>query len=178
MISFENFRMEEGVPIYPQIIGYIERGVVAGAIRSGDEMPSRRTLSALLGVNPNTVQKAYRMLEEEGLITSHTGAKSYVSADAGLVERIRGELVEETVRGAAAAPAADGCGPGRGGGAAPAALGRGQKGGRGEMKRHGSVLMLAARGSLGKALLVCAATAAAELGLFWAALGRAGGAGR
>ena len=39
------------------------------------------------------------MLEEEGLITSHTGAKSYVSADAGLVERIRGELVEETVRG-------------------------------------------------------------------------------
>ncbi len=95
--------MEEGVPIYPQIIGYIERGVVAGAIRSGDEMPSRRTLSALLGVNPNTVQKAYRMLEEEGLITSHTGAKSYVSADAGLVERIRGELVEETVRGAAAA---------------------------------------------------------------------------
>ena len=103
MISFEHFRMEEGVPIYPQIIGYIERGVVAGAIRSGDEMPSRRTLSALLGVNPNTVQKAYRMLEEEGLITSHTGAKSYVSADAGLVERIRGELVEETVRGAAAA---------------------------------------------------------------------------
>lgn len=103
MISFEHFRMEEGVPIYPQIIGYIERGVVAGAIRNGDEMPSRRTLSALLGVNPNTVQKAYRMLEEEGLITSHTGAKSYVSADAGLVERIRGELVEETVRGAAAA---------------------------------------------------------------------------
>ena len=103
MISFEHFRMEEGVPIYPQIIGYIERGVVAGAIRSGDEMPSRRTLSALLGVNPNTVQKAYRMLEEEGLITSHTGAKRYVSADAGLVERIRGELVEETVRGAAAA---------------------------------------------------------------------------
>ena len=103
MISFEHFRMEEGVPIYPQIIGYIERGVVAGAIRSGDEMPSRRTLSALLGVNPNTVQKAYRILEEDGLITSHTGAKSYVSADAGLVERIRGELVEETVRGEAAA---------------------------------------------------------------------------
>lgn len=52
MISFEHFRMEEGVPIYPQIIGYIERGVVAGAIRSGDEMPSRRTLSALLGSTP------------------------------------------------------------------------------------------------------------------------------
>ena len=103
MISFEHFRMEEGVPIYPQIIGYIERGVVAGAIRSGDEMPSRRTLSALLGVNPNTVQKAYRMLEEEGLITSHTGAKRDVSADAGLVERIRSDRVEETVRGAAAA---------------------------------------------------------------------------
>ena len=94
MISFEHFRMEEGVPIYPQIIGYIERGVVAGAIRSGDEMPSRRTLSALLGVNPNTIQKACRMLEDEGIITSHTGAKSLVAADAAVTARVREELLE------------------------------------------------------------------------------------
>ena len=57
---------------------YVKRGVVSGAIVDGDELPSRRVVSALLGVNPNTVQKAYRALEDEGLIESHTGAKSRV----------------------------------------------------------------------------------------------------
>lgn len=103
MVSFERFVMAEGVPIYLQIMGHIKRGVVAGSIRAGDEMPSRRMLSAMLGVNPNTVQKAYRMLEEEGLITSHAGAKSYVSADDALTGRIRAELLEEIARGAVSA---------------------------------------------------------------------------
>ncbi|MFQ9411615.1 MAG: hypothetical protein ACLR1T_11925 [Evtepia gabavorous] len=47
-------------------------------------------MSALLGVNPNTVQKAYRLLEEEGLILSHTGAKSTVVADEAAQSRVRG----------------------------------------------------------------------------------------
>ncbi len=81
MISFEGFHMEEGIPIYQQILLYLKRGAVAGDIRDGDELPSRRALSALLGVNPNTVQKAYRQLEEEGLIYSHTGAKSCMVLD-------------------------------------------------------------------------------------------------
>ena len=78
MISFESFIMEDGRPIYLQIILFVKRGIIAGVIADGEELPSRRVLSALLGVNPNTVQKAYRMLEEEGLIQSHSGAKSYV----------------------------------------------------------------------------------------------------
>ena len=69
VISFENFIMEDGSPIYQQILRYIKRGVIAGSIKDGDELPSRRVLSAMLGVNPNTVQKAYRMLEEEELIS-------------------------------------------------------------------------------------------------------------
>ena len=64
MISFEQFTQEEGSPIYLQILRYIKRGVVAGSIADGDELPSRRVLSALLGFNPNTVQKACRILEE------------------------------------------------------------------------------------------------------------------
>lgn len=67
MVSFEGFRAVDGVPIYLQIQTYIRRGCVAGTIRDGDELPSRRVLSALLGVNPNTVQKAFRLLEDEGL---------------------------------------------------------------------------------------------------------------
>ena len=94
MISFDNFIMEDGTAIYLQILLYIKRGIIAGTISDGDELPSRRMLSALLGVNPNTVQKAYRMLEEEGLVASHSGAKSYMILTAETVERVRSELLE------------------------------------------------------------------------------------
>ncbi len=94
MISFEKFIMEDGMPIYLQILQYIKRGIIAETIADGDELPSRRMLSALLGVNPNTVQKAYRMLEDEGLISSHSGAKSYMVLNEETVARVRAELLE------------------------------------------------------------------------------------
>ena len=103
MVTFENFAAEDGLPIYLQIIRYVKRGVAAGSIAAGEELPSRRVLSALLGVNPNTIQKAYRLLEEEGLIRSHPGAKSYVSAPPERAAAIRGELLAAEARRAAEA---------------------------------------------------------------------------
>lgn len=97
MISFEGLRLDEDSPIYLQIIRYIKRGLAAGTIRSGEEMPSRRVLSALLGVNPNTIQKACRMLEEEGLISSHTGAKSLITADEVQIQAIRTQLLRQEI---------------------------------------------------------------------------------
>ena len=98
MISFESFVPDGNVPIYLQIVGYIKRGIVAGTIPDGAEMPSRRMLSALLGVNPNTVQKSYAMLEEEGLIHSRSGAKSCVVADDAAIRRLRGELLGQNLK--------------------------------------------------------------------------------
>ncbi len=100
MISFEKFKMEDSGPIYQQIILHIKRGMIAGTVENGDELPSRRVLSALLGVNPNTVQKAYRLLEDEGLIASHSGAKSFVVLSPRALERIKRELVESDARAA------------------------------------------------------------------------------
>lgn len=97
MISFEQFKIEDGSPIYLQIINYLQRGIVAGVIKDQDEMPSRRVLSALIGVNPNTIQKAYRFLEEDGIIESHSGAKSFVKTDEEKVRRIRARLIAEDV---------------------------------------------------------------------------------
>ena len=102
-VSFDDFIMEPGVPIYAQIIRYVKGAVAAGAVADGEELPSRRVLSALLGVNPNTIQKAYRLLEEEGLIRSHPGAKSYVSAPPERAAAIRGELLAAEARRAAEA---------------------------------------------------------------------------
>ena len=98
MISFDNFSPREGPPIYQQIILHIKRGAAAGTVVHGDELPSRRTLSALLGVNPNTVQKAYRLLEEEGLIQSHAGTKSYMVLSPERVEALRSELLAQDIR--------------------------------------------------------------------------------
>lgn len=94
MISFEEFVLEDDGPIYMQIIRYIKQGIASGRIQDWEEVPSRRVLSALLGVNPNTIQKAYRMLEDEGIIYSRPGAKSYTKVDAETVERIRRELLQ------------------------------------------------------------------------------------
>lgn len=94
MISFEEFMMEDDSPIYLQIIKYIKQGIASGTIRDQEEVPSRRALSALLGVNPNTIQKAYHILEEEGVIVSRAGAKSYTQVDEQTMARIRRELLE------------------------------------------------------------------------------------
>ena len=100
MVSFEGFKPDGSEPIYLQIVNHVKRGIVSGEIPDGDELPSRRMLSALLGVNPNTVQKACRMLEEEGILVSHAGSKSFVTFTAGRREELTAELV---VSGATAA---------------------------------------------------------------------------
>ncbi|MBP3611013.1 MAG: GntR family transcriptional regulator [Lachnospiraceae bacterium] len=100
MISFEEFIMQDGSPIYQQILLFIKRGIIAGIIKDGEELPSRRVLSALLGVNPNTVQKAYRLLEEEKLIQSLQGSRSTMVLTEEKVRSIREELLEEDARSA------------------------------------------------------------------------------
>ncbi|MBQ9767543.1 MAG: GntR family transcriptional regulator [Lachnospiraceae bacterium] len=62
-------------------------------VRDGDELPSRRVLSAMLEVNPNTIQKAYRLMEEEGLLVSFAGSKSLLQFDESLVDKYRRELL-------------------------------------------------------------------------------------
>ncbi len=98
MISFDTFHPVDGVPIYQQILLFIKRGAVAGTIRDGDELPSRRMLSALLGINPNTVQKAFHLLEDENLITSQMGAGSNMTLSADKIRELREELLADDIR--------------------------------------------------------------------------------
>ena len=95
MVSFASFVLGAECPIYHQILRFVQRDLAAGTIQNGDELPSRRVLSARLGVNPNTIQKAYHILEEEGIMVSRSGAKSYTCADGQTVERIRREQLHE-----------------------------------------------------------------------------------
>ena len=74
---------QSGVPVYRQIVEQVRFLVTAELVAPGEELPSTRTLSQELGVNPMTVSKAYGVLEEEGLVTRRPGLPLVVAERAG-----------------------------------------------------------------------------------------------
>lgn len=68
---------QSGVPAYDQIVQGMIRLKAVGAFTGGDQLPSVRSLAVTLGVNPNTVQKAYLLLESKGVIYSVAGRGSF-----------------------------------------------------------------------------------------------------
>jgi GntR family transcriptional regulator len=71
-----------GVPIYLQLMEQVKHAIETGALRPGEQLPGIRPLAEELVINPNTVAKAYRELEHEGLIELRHGAGAFVSASA------------------------------------------------------------------------------------------------
>ncbi len=71
-----NFR--SGVPIYAQIVEQIQEKLLTGDIHAGDQLPTVRQMAQDLDVNFNTVARAYRMLDEGGLISTQQGRGTYI----------------------------------------------------------------------------------------------------
>ena len=67
------------VPIYEQIVDSVRAGIAAGIHRPGEMLPSLRTMALELVVNPNTVQRAYEVLEREGIVHSRRGIGLFVT---------------------------------------------------------------------------------------------------
>ena len=81
-----------GVPIYLQLMEQVKHAIETGALRPGDQLPGIRPLAEELVINPNTVAKAYRELEHEGVIELRHGAGAFVAASAKgrkLADRVR-----------------------------------------------------------------------------------------
>lgn len=70
-----------GVPIYLQLMEQVKHSIETGALRPGEQLPGIRPLAEQLVINPNTVAKAYRELEHEGVIELRHGAGAFVSAN-------------------------------------------------------------------------------------------------
>ena len=68
-----------GVPIYLQLMEQVKHAIETGALRSGEQLPGIRPLAEELVINPNTVAKAYRELQHEGVIELRHGAGAFVS---------------------------------------------------------------------------------------------------
>ncbi len=81
--------------IYEQVRDEIKRLIMKGVLREDEKIPSVREIAGTLAINPNTIQRAYRELENEGFIYSVKGKGNFVSPrqDAEQAERIR-ELLE------------------------------------------------------------------------------------
>jgi GntR family transcriptional regulator len=77
--------LQSGVPVYRQIIDQVRGGIASGALSVGDQLPTVRQLAVDLSINPNTVVRAYRELELGGLLETHQGTGTFISA-----QKIRG----------------------------------------------------------------------------------------
>jgi GntR family transcriptional regulator len=67
-----------GVPLYLQLIEQIRHAIDAGAIRAGEQLPSVRQMAEDLVINPNTVVRAYRDLQQEGIIELKHGSGAFI----------------------------------------------------------------------------------------------------
>ena len=83
-------------PIYEQVKDSLRRLMVTGVLAPGDKLPSVRSMASQLSINPNTIQRAYNELEQEGYIYSVAGKGSFVSgtadADAARRENLKEDL--------------------------------------------------------------------------------------
>lgn len=68
-----------GVPFYRQIIEQVKYGIVGGFLSPGDQLPTVRQLAADLSINLNTVVRAYREMEIEGVLDTQQGSGTFIS---------------------------------------------------------------------------------------------------
>ncbi len=80
-------------PVYAQLVEQIEQQVRSGALRPGDQLPTVRQLAAQLRINFNTVARAYRLLDQAGLISTQQGRGTYIvsTPDAQTAQQLRRE---------------------------------------------------------------------------------------
>lgn len=84
-------------PVYVQVIQHFKEQMAKGFFEPGQEIPSRRELANRLKINPNTAQRAYKEMEEQGLIFTEGNLPSRITKDEGIIKRVREELVIDAV---------------------------------------------------------------------------------
>jgi GntR family transcriptional regulator len=90
-----------GIPVYLQVMQQIRHGVETGALRAGERLPTIRSLAEELVVNPNTVVRAYRELQHEGIVELRQGSGAYVGRaviERGQVMSKAGKLIGSAIQ--------------------------------------------------------------------------------
>lgn len=82
-------------PIYEQVVEKLERLIVSGGLEPLTKMPSVRSLAMELSVNPNTIQRAYTELEQDGYLYTVSGRGSFVTAESDWRDSRQGKVLAE-----------------------------------------------------------------------------------
>src|SRR5690625_2181975 len=85
-------------PVYVQVIKYFKEQIAIGTYKPGQEIPSRRELASKLKINPNTAQRAYKEMEEQGLIFTEGNLPSRITKEEEVLEAVREELIVKAVQ--------------------------------------------------------------------------------
>ena len=84
-------------PVYVQVVQHFKEQIASGKYELGQEIPSRRELANRLKINPNTAQRAYKEMEEAGLIFTEGNNPSRITKDEQVLRNLRTELIEGAV---------------------------------------------------------------------------------
>ncbi|MFZ7103932.1 MAG: GntR family transcriptional regulator [Peptococcaceae bacterium] len=90
--------LRDGRPLYEQIKEKMKTFILTGALKADEKIPSVRELAQSLTINPNTIQKAYKDLEEEGYIYSHRGKGSFVTPRDNIVNQQKISTLEHELQ--------------------------------------------------------------------------------
>lgn len=90
-------KFEDNVPIYQQIISFIKLKLMTEEWEMNQKLPSVREMAVQLGVNPNTIQRAYMELEREGYIYSKRGMGNFVTEDKEKIKKLAKDAAEKIV---------------------------------------------------------------------------------
>jgi GntR family transcriptional regulator len=83
-------------PVYQQIIDQVKRDIALGRIIKNEKLPTVRQLAGQIAINPNTIAKAYRQLEQQGIIVTKAGAGAFVAnLDSNLSRSVRKKVLSE-----------------------------------------------------------------------------------
>ena len=88
-----NLDYRDARPIYEQVRDNLRRLMVSGAIQEGEKLPSVRSLASNLAINPNTIQRAYESLEQEGYLYTVAGKGSFAAPHTGVDQGRKEELL-------------------------------------------------------------------------------------
>ena len=91
-----NIDNTSGRPVYQQIMDQVKRDIALGRLLKEEKLPTVRQLAGQLAINPNTIAKAYRQLEQEGIIVTKAGAGAFIAnLDSNLSRAVKKKLICE-----------------------------------------------------------------------------------
>jgi GntR family transcriptional regulator len=86
-------------PVYQQIVDQVKRDIALGRLVKDEKLPTVRHLAKQLAINPNTIARAYRQLEQEGIIVTKPGAGAFVTnLDSNLSRSVRKKIVSDELQ--------------------------------------------------------------------------------